>query len=44
MTCGDCIHFLAGAGCRKLGLSFVRFDCYLAKGCPDFVDVDEVRE
>lgn len=41
-TCGDCVHFRAGAGCLKLMLSNVRFECALAGTCAWFVDVDEV--
>ena len=44
MTCGECIYFLAGGGCRKLGLSNVRFECHLARTCAWFVDVDTVME
>ena len=43
-TCGECIHFLAGAGCRRFGFWWVRFECPMAKGCIEFVDVDEVME
>lgn len=41
MICGECIYFLAGAGCRKYG-ACIRFDTF-ATFCDDFVDVDEVR-
>ncbi len=42
MTCGECIHFLAGAGCRRYAYPWVRFDCGFADSCASFVDVDEV--
>ena len=44
MICGECIYFLAGAGCRKRALSLVHYDTLVANVCPYFVDVDTVME
>ena len=42
-VCGECVYFLAGAGCRKHASPTVRYHTEPIF-CPDFVDVDEVMD